>query len=548
MKFKFSVTIVLCVLLINTVAAQNASVTFSDKIKSTSGIFTNGIYMKSIAGEAEDVISVFGIRFNKITTVSYNTTINEFPGIKLMRFSKTLEPLGELDFSFPVDAGKTGFLDFVKLKSTYYVLSYEIDKSSDIMQINYQQINPSNLSIQGPVKRLTTLNLSAYENSNRIEPSDLSIDYSSDSTKILFTYEPDLKKKENKEVVIVAADSKMSVITNTTHNFQELEKKVRLNDASIDNEGKIYLSYNVYEKDYEKDYVKSDGNKIPGFVTSICIVDGKKETNYSFASEGKFIHQSSIAYDENGKTCVIGLYKDAYNGRISGAFKAVINETKKVIGSPTVFAAIPQKILDKVDIDNMGKKDGKKAGLDNDFHIRYSFSILPEGTIKFMSEFQEIIGSTGSVEMWGDVLITTFNQDNKATFSLVSKKQATVWQAYGGYRIRRMYNFKFVAGSFEPIFFKNKLLIFYNDNEDNFSKDPAKQPDQMNNPDKSTLIMAEVLPNGEIKKKEVFSHRDYGGYITNMNFHYLKEGTYSIFALYYGFLKYGLKTGILTIK
>jgi hypothetical protein len=548
MQIKSFIIIAISVLLANSLAAQNVSVTFSDKIKSTSGIFTNGIYMKSIPSDAEDVISVFGMKFKKITTVGYNTTINPFPSIKLIRFSKNLEPLGELDFSFPVDAGKTGFLDFVKLKSTYYLLSYEIDKSSDIMQINYQQINATDLRVQGTIKRLTTLNLSAYENSNRIEPSDLSIDYSPDSSKILFTYEPDLKKKENKEVVIVAADSKMSVITSTTHNFKELEKKVRLNDASIDNEGKIYLSYNVYEKDYDKDYVKSDGNKIPGFVTSICIIEGKQETNYSFASEGKFIHQSSIAYDEKGKICIIGLYKDVFNGRISGAFKAVINEAKKVIGAPTVFAAIPQKILDKVDIDNMGKKDGKKAGLDNDFRIRYTVSILPEGTIKLMSEFQEVMSGTSSVEIWGDVLITTFDSNNKTTFSLISKKQATVWQAYGGYQIRRMYNFKFVAGSFEPIFFKNKLLIFYNDNEDNFSKDPAKQPDQMNNPEKSTLIMAEVLPNGEIKKKEVFSHRAYGGYITNMNFHYLKDGSYSIFALDCGFLKYGVKTGILTIK
>jgi hypothetical protein len=536
--------------LANTIFAQKVTVNWSDKIKSASGITNGGTFLKSIGGSNEAVVAVFGTRAKRGFSFG---DLSPFPNIKLIKLNKQLEVQKELDFEFPANS-KRGYLDFVKLNGHYYLISFSIDRSAMTMDIYYQLINETDLTLSGTSTQLVNFSLADYDKSNRIQSSDLQVDYSPDSSKLLFVYEPDLRKKDNKEIVLAVADETMKVLVKGKHSFNELYKKVRLNNSSVDDDGKVYLSYNLYEKDFDRDYIKNDGDKIPGFTTNICILSGSEKNIYSFASQGKFLHQSSIAYSGENTICIVGLYKDKHNGRITGAFKANIDEARKVIGSTVIFTPFPQEILDKVDIDKFGNNGAKKPGLDNDFSIRYTLSSLPSGTIRIITEFHETftssIGQSATVnEVWGDVVIATFNPNaSNAEYALISKKQTQTVMAVH-YDERLFTGYKSVGCSFEPIFYKNKLLLFYNDDEDNIGRDPGKKPEPMTNTKKSMLMMAEIPNKGNlVKATGILSHRDYDGYMTKMDFNSLKENTYSVFAVNIGLFKYGVKVGILTIK
>ncbi len=545
MLFKKMILLFIVCAMTTTASTQRVSIAWSDKIKATSGFTKGGIYATSMALPNQELLTAF--RMPPAKGDIYIGAVDIFPCIKLVKFNKQLEPIKELDFEFP-RKGSRGFLDLVKLQSNYFLLSYSIDKATASMSIDCQKLNTETLTAEVS-KNIATLQLGDYDKSNSIEASDLQVDYSPDSTKLLFAYEPDLKKKENKEVVLVVANSDMILMNEQKYSFGEQYKKVRLNDASVDNNGKIYLSYNLYSKDYESNYIKKDGSKIPSFTTNLCIINGKEKDIFTFASEGKFIHGSTIAYDENYKICIIGLYKEKHDGRIVGVFKASIDEKKKIFGAPVVFEPFPQTVLDQADIDDMGKKKGKEIGLDNDFQIKYSISVLPEGGIRLISEYHDIAYNENFRETWGDILVATFFPGNKTKtqFTLISKKQLASYSSMSA-RLRN-YSYKFIACSFEPVLYNNKLLILYNDHEDNQTRDINKKPEEMTNPRKSSLMMAEINPKGIfVKNNFVLSHRDYDGYMTNMQFNFLKTNTYSVFALNMGLFKYGVKVGILTIK
>ncbi len=531
--------------LLKTAIAQRVTIALSNKIKSTSGVTKGGIYINSLSLPNEELLTSFRM---PPTGEVYFGEIDIFPNLKLMKFGKKLDVVKELDLHF-LRKGNIGFLDVVKLKSNYYVLLYNINKDAATMAIEYQKLNTETLTVDEP-KKLGTLQLSEYDKSNKIEASDLHIDYSPDSTKLLFTYEPDLKKKENKEVAIMVANADMTLKNELKHSFDVFYKKIRLHDVSVDNDGKVYLSYNLYAKDFETDFVKQDGKKIPSFTTNLCIIDGKQKEIYSFAGEGKFIHRSTIAYDENENICIIGLYKEKYDGGIIGAFKASIDKNKKTFGAPLVFDAFPQSVLDQVDTDGFGDKKGRDIGLYDGFNIRYSISILPEGSIRMISEYHTIVSGNLNTEQWGDILVTTFPPGNKTKpqYALISKYQSVNFPSSISARFRN-YGYQFIGCSFELIFYNNKLLIFYNDHEDNLSRDMDKPPEVMVKAQKSNLMMAEINSKGLfVKNTFVLNHGDYDGYMTNMQFNYLRPNTYSVFALSMGFFKYGVKVGTLTIK
>jgi hypothetical protein len=526
--------------------AQRVSLSFGNKEKTTPNPKKGGLYNKSLSINGEEVLSVFKVKAERTPLFGGS---NIFTSVKLIKFKKGV-PDKEVDIEFPRNEHK-GYVDMVKLHNNYFLLSYSIEKSTS-MSIEYQQLDVVNFSLS-PAKLLAKLDLTEYTNTDVIEASDLRFDYSPDSTKLLFAYEPDLKRKANKEIVLAAADESMHLLNQMAYSFDEVDKKIKMIDVAIDNEGSIYLSYNQYEKDYNRDFTKKDGDKIPGFTTKLCVLEGKNKTIYPFVSEGKFVHSSTIAYDERGKICIVGLYKDSHNGRVTGVFKAPLDETKKQFGSPAIFEAFPQEILDKVDIDDMGNKKGRKIGLDNDFLLKYSISVSPVGTIYLISEFHEITGAGRDLlEAWGDVVITTFTAGTKAkpTFALIRKRQVKGYLSESSLSERfKNQDYKYLVSSFEPIVFKDKLLVFYTDHEDNQTMDQDKKPQTMATVKKASLMMSEINAKGVLTKNTfVFGLDNLEGHMIKMQFTYVKDNVYAIVAPFGGLLEYTTKIGTLTIK
>src|SRR6185503_16317439 len=157
------------------------------------------------------------------------------------------------------------------------------------------------------------------------------------------------------------------------------------------------------------------------------ISDAKTKTIYSFSNNGKFIHQPVIGYNDKKEVVLLGLYKEKYNGRLSGVFcsEPVISAQTKTL-SNLKFTPFPSDLLKLIDNDNRGKSSGNDPGLDNEFHPGYIVSVS-DGVNHLIIEYFVVNRHATTRELInfviGDLLVSTFQANGKVFFQRLPRNQ-----------------------------------------------------------------------------------------------------------------------------
>ncbi|MEO6228619.1 MAG: hypothetical protein ABJB11_09930 [Ferruginibacter sp.] len=517
---KIYVTLVLSLLLCTVTKAQKIKADWIEKVKSVASAYKDYQYDKSLPSGDGSFISVYK-SFGKLD-------------IKFLKFSEGLELQKEYVFvlnkvSF-FGRASMSYSDFVKIDNKYFIVLEDYVKKEKTKVIYFQELDVKTLALTGDAKKVATFDVT--------EDADAPIrfDYSIDTTKLLVYYEPELNRKANKFMQLVTLNMNLEKIVESGYDFGKPFKQVLVSNISIDDDGSIYITTNTYEKDFDKNFIKTDGDKIPSYVTELVIVDNKNKTTYKINNQGKFIHQLTLANNFNEAPVFTGLYKETHNGRITGAFKATLDKSKKEVA--VNFSPFDESLLSLVEQDGWGKAKGSKSGIDNEFFVRHVVSVS-NGYIYMISEYHDYI-------FWGDLIVSTFSPNGKVTQTRIPKNQRLDGTPYGAFSWEK---WKYYGYSFSTTYRDDKLLIFYNDKPSNLEKDSEKKSDVMSNLDKSSYVTAIISQNGQLEKREeIFSHKDMNKYITSMNLCRLNDSKIVVIGIKGGTFSDSIKMGILTIN
>lgn len=519
-----------------TARTQTFSIKWGTDFKLTSGIFENNIYIKSLPTGKGGAISVF------LKIESFKTS-NDFI---LTKINNKAQIDAHIEVPF-INSMKEGFLDIVKLKTSFFLLKYRfISEAKAHLIVN--RLNVENFSIEKDEKIIGELE--ASETSPRFSILNgsfylfnASLHYSPDSSKLVIINDPIQKKKSSKKINALVLNNDLSKAYANDFIFTSEYHKTLVRSSSITNEGKVVIFYNVYEKDYSKMFY-GKGEQTPEFTSHLLLIDEKHKNNSTINTDGKFLHNAFLGYNEAGSPLLLGIYKDKYDGRLSGVMKADINidtdQRNNVLNLK--YKPFDEDILGKVDRDDQGKKDGKTPGLNNDYFVNQTLSVDNGFNCIVLEYYNTIAFGNGGIEtIKGNIITSSFLPNGEIAFQLIPRKQKTPNQAASSNLSG--------PGFYSLDYYKDNMILFYNDKSENIYKDINESPDKFGEEKQTALIVASFSANGKVKtRKTVYSHDGMDGFVTNLNFTKINDKTYLVFAIKAGALKHSLKAGILTMK
>jgi hypothetical protein len=361
--------------------------------------------------------------------------------------------------------------------------------------------------------------LGTYDSDNRMDQADINLKVSGDSSKILLFVEGPDRKKENKKYYISVLDNNLKKLWSRYIELPIGDRSASIYDQDITNEGKVFVAIKHYDREVTRETVREDGDKIPSYKYKL-LVHGREGAakEITFDLNNNFIQGTKLVYGKNGLITAAGFYKKKHNGNIAGAFYTVFDSTAKEVKN-TQMATFSPELLALVDNDGYAKKDGSDPGLRPEFRINQIIS-RNNGTVDLISEYYEYwrseergtglprsaYGSQTEMNMansssrtehkwiYGDIVNINIDKDGKTIFTRVPKRQE-------GRNIN-------MHLGYTPIVHNDKLIFFYNDDEDNMNRDPAKYPAHYAGGKKAVFAAAVIDAKGNLSRQPIYSYRD----------------------------------------
>jgi len=373
------------------------------------------------------------------------------------------------------------------------------DRKSKVTSVYALRIDEKTLLSKGKVT------LGNFESDSRDDQAEPTYKLSADSSKILLFVEGPERKKENKKYFVGVYDTDLKNIWLRNIELPIGDRYVSIYDEDITNDGKVFVAIKHYDKEVTRQMVREEGEKVPSYTYKLLkyAEDQSKAQEISFNLNDNFIQGTKLVYNNNGTITAAGLYKRKYNGNITGVFYATFDGSATEVKDPTMVA-FPGDMLTLVDKDNFGTDSKSDAGLYPHFKVNYILN-RTNGSVDLISEYYRLVisssynsqtktYSTRRIYYYGDIVNVNLGKDGTATFTRVPKNQ-------------KMQEVDIFLGYF-PIIYKDKLVLLYNDDEDNIDRDLSKAPDDMMRFKKSVFAAATIDAKGNLTRQTIYSHRD----------------------------------------
>lgn len=437
-----------------------------------------------------------------------------------------------------VDDKKSDVGGFEKIKGKIFYIYNSYDSKSKTTSVNAMRIDEKTLS---PLSKTI---LGSFESDNRFDQARPSFMFSNDSSKILLFVEGPERKKENKKFFIGVYDTDLKFVWNKEVELPIGERYVSIYDQDVTNDGKVFVSIKHYDKEVSRESVREDGSKIPSYVYKLLVFSKESATpkEINFNLNNNFIQGTKLAYNNNGSITVAGLYKRKHNGNINGAFYALIDPNSSNVNSPKMVD-FPEDLVRLVDKDKFGSDKEKDPGLYRNFRIRQILK-RTNGSVDLLSEYYRVDMVTvsrpngGSTTYYryisGDIVNTNIGADGKAIFTRVPKRQ-------------EMTNSTLFIG-YAPIVYNDKLVLLYNDDEDNITRDLEKAPDDVLKFNKSVFAAATIDAKGNLTRQAIYSHRDEDYVFVPRSTAKISDSKYLITADLFKLFKKRTRYGVLEIQ
>ena len=365
---------------------------------------------------------------------------------------------------------KVKFSSLLSIKKNLYFFTNLYDSKSKSTTFYCQPLDIKNFKAKGENMDLGTL--SALKKS---EQSTVEYLISDDSTKVLMMGVAPSSKSEVEKYYMGVYDYQMKKLWEKTIELPFKSKDVEILNSLVTNDGRVAVLIKHFDSGTDKEQVRKDGKKVPSYSTKLLLYNKENATPEEFIINigDKFAHSLAIAKEKDNELILFGLYKQKSDGNVNGYFLTQINlDTKK--SSSTNINSFPENLLKLIEKDDQGSDSNRDGGIasafkfmkmetrangDRDFIIEYCKKAWISGGSSFN---QNYASQNYILYHHGDILDINIKANGTNVITRIPKLQISTESAN--------------AASFKSMVYKDKLLVFYNDDEDNLEQDLSKKP------------------------------------------------------------------------
>ncbi len=409
----------------------------------------------------------------------------------------------------PASGFKPG--ELLNMKGNLYFFTSSYEKNSKSTTFYCQPLDILSLKHKGNNISLTTL----IADKESEKPSLKQI-LSDDSTKVLFTDSRSQNKSGMENCYLGVYNEKMEKLWSKTIDMQGKNKVVLL-DQKVTNDGKVFLLIKHFEDGTDKEQTTKNGKKVPAYVIKLLLYDkdGAVPKEFVLNTGDEFIHSLAFAKQHNNELTLFGLQQQKTEGNISGYFIVQINTSNSK--STITRGGFSDHLLGQLEKDEQGN-DGKKGGGLARYFKFVKMETRGNGDRDFLLEFTlNTIGANG-FSMGNSAsarTITTYTDIYHGNIiDIQIKADGTSFIT----RIPKLQNVADLAhvSSFKTLVYQDKLLVFYNDNEDNLKQDIGNKPKKTGlgiagrkllGAVDASLVMAVIDAQGNLSRKVIIDKK-----------------------------------------
>lgn len=473
----------ICVFCIFQLNAQKVAVTWSEPTKDEYN------YYSFFRGAGNDMIKI------SVAPVKMFQLIKVKP--LLSRYNETLQVQAEHEY----DLGdrQTELDDFMYLGGNIFLITHLYEKSAEATTYSAQAINYKTLEPVGLPKTIAS-----FDASRRNKQSKVQFRKSLDTTKLLVFSTAAYDKNSNQQYYFAVFDKSMKKLWEKSLELPILDKFVDVMDIALTNDGKVAVLLKHFDKDVTKENVKEDGANVPSYSTKLLVFENKvvKPQEYIIDLGNKFVQNLYITDDNASGLDLFGLYKNKYNGYISGYFTCNL-ETKTLQIRTKKMEAFSDDLVKLVSTDKFGSDKESDPGISSSFSLKSKMERNSFGTDYLLEYYKVIVhtsynsttnSTTTSYEyVKGDIIDIFLPKQGNTVVSRIPKYQRAGSVLYEG---------------FASLPYNDTMLFFYNDDKDNLTQDITKRPDDVRKFSKSILMMAAVSINGNVSRSMVVDNKE----------------------------------------
>lgn len=421
----------------------------------------------------------------------------------LLLVDNDLNVLQEIPFAVP-DADYIGIKGLQRLGDKCYFFYNKRKKKSDEISFCGMMIDETD------IRKSKEIVMGSFI-SEKGEPS-FKLQVALDSTAVMLFVEPEQKKNDNKNFYFALFDNNLSKLWDNNVELAIESKYIDLFGYASKQQDQVFVSYKHYDQEIKRESVSNgDGSRIPSYKTNILSFkkgeSKPKEIHLNLG--GKFVHSNDIIFNhKTGKICMLGMYKNKYNGHVNGVYYSELNpETNELLN--TKSTAFTQELVELVKKDRFASKKESDPGLSISY-VGLDPVIRDNGSVDYLMEYRlleiitRMVGKTYySFPRYTYGTIVDAHFDNgKVAFTRVPKYQQE--------------DNDNTLLSFYPYLYQNKLILLYNDDKDNAEKDLSKSPDAISNFKRAVLMAASIDDNNNMSRDIIMDVKSSDDFITNM--------------------------------
>jgi hypothetical protein len=443
-------------------------------------------FQTSISSEKEMSVDMKPLLYGS-KLISYQVTNNKMQfgfsyklfktkfGIKVMSYNSNYDLVKETELSNGERAYGPFHPSLQNILGKLYLFYYQLTGESDTASIKLMaaEIDTVNTSILDS-KQLLLLNqqnegllkMMGIANSFRLK-----ISTSADKTKVLITWAPGVSDQCFYSVL----DRNLKLIQTGGSKVADA-KNLQLNSTAILNNGSVFLGLKCRQKAAE----------YAGYI--ITVLPGQTDKVTTLSVENLNPYEVLILPNEkNDKLQVAGTYV-AGNGVCAGVYSFELNTATSTVQS---LQKIPftDDLLQQLHKKNWSVLKGEDRGMN---YVEMETKLLNDGSYCLIGELykrESFVGAqSSSVSIYGDIIGAYFKGGQVTFFRVPKYRRSTVYDVGA-------YHNSFVSG--------NRLIVFYNDKEENLDKSLDDKVSKSDRYDDLVLVAATVENGKMIQRVKV---------------------------------------------
>lgn len=434
------------------------------------------------------------------------------------------------------------------------VLQFDLKRFGDNIYLVYEVMSKKEISVyavrinQQTLKQEAKITLGTFDSYGEESFPDLNLLFkvSPDSSKIALFVKGLAINKGNNEFYNAVFDPGLKKIWGGYNELPFGGFYVTITDHDINNEGELFVAFKKYEKKINPISIRLYDKKVPPYDYNIFVYSQNKfARQVSVNLPGYFVAGTRLVFEKDGATTMAGLYKKTPNGNITGMFYNKFESTATAVNENKLLA-FPQDILDLVDKDGMGKRNGSDPGIYDYLQLRQIIT-RKNGTVDIVSEVetesattqsnpnQSFYGKTYRRYGYGSIINLNLDKEGHTLFTRIPKAQEGYQNDFGlGYY---------------PFVYDDKLIFFYNDHPDNIDRDLSKSPEHMTGFSKKCVLATAIIDEkGNVTRKSIYDYRDDKRLAITKSFSRLSDSKILVQSITGKFMSFRLGFGFLDIK